>query len=67
MRLIYAFPAIRMIRLARFDLYRSERLHRDGERPPRSRRFGWLRSQQPERACRRRPQCGVGWGTRPPS
>ena len=31
MRLIYAFLAIRMIRLARFDLYRSERLYRDGD------------------------------------
>ena len=31
MRLIYAFLAIRMIRLARFDLARSERLHRDGD------------------------------------
>ena len=31
MRLIYAFLAIRMLRLARFDLYRSERLHRDGD------------------------------------
>ncbi|WP_267356479.1 MULTISPECIES: hypothetical protein [unclassified Methylobacterium] len=31
MRLIYTFLAIRMIRLARFDLYRSERLHRDGD------------------------------------
>ena len=40
MRLIYAFPAIRMIRLARFDHYRSERLHRVGERPSRSRGFG---------------------------
>nr|WP_244625525.1 hypothetical protein [Methylobacterium mesophilicum] len=29
--LIYAFLAIRMIRLARFDLARSERLHRDGD------------------------------------
>ena len=31
MRLIYTFLAIRMIRLARFDLYRSELLHRDGD------------------------------------
>ena len=31
MRLIYAFLAIRMLRLARFDLARSERLHRDGD------------------------------------
>jgi hypothetical protein len=31
MRLIYAFLAVRMIRLARFDLARSERLYRDGD------------------------------------
>ena len=31
MRLIYAFLAIRMLRFARFDLARSERLHRDGD------------------------------------
>lgn len=31
MRLIYAFLAIRMLRLARLDLARSERLHRDGD------------------------------------
>ena len=31
MRLIYAFLAIRMLRLARFDLARSDRLHRDGD------------------------------------
>jgi len=31
MRLIYALLAIRMLRLARFDLARSERLNRDGD------------------------------------
>ena len=31
MRLIYTFLAVRMIRLARFDLARSERLYRDGD------------------------------------
>ena len=31
MRLIYTFLAIRMIRLARFDLARSERPYRDGD------------------------------------
>jgi hypothetical protein len=31
MRLIYTFLAIRRIRLARFDLARSERLYRDGD------------------------------------
>ena len=31
MRLIYAFLAVRMLRLARFDLARSERLYRDGD------------------------------------
>jgi hypothetical protein len=31
MRLIYAWLAIRMPRLARFDLARSERLYRDGD------------------------------------
>ena len=31
MRLFYAFFAIRLLQLARFDLARSERLHRDGD------------------------------------
>ncbi len=31
MRVIYAFLAVRMLRLARFDLARSERLYRDGD------------------------------------
>ena len=31
MRLIYGLLAIRMLRLARFDLARSERLHLDGD------------------------------------
>jgi hypothetical protein len=31
MRLIYAFLAVRMLRLARFELARSERLHIDGD------------------------------------
>ncbi|MCJ2133313.1 hypothetical protein MKK69_04410 [Methylobacterium sp. J-026] len=31
MRLIYAFLAVRMLRLARFDLARSERLYHDGD------------------------------------
>ena len=31
MRVIYAFLAVRMLRLAQFDLARSERLYRDGD------------------------------------
>jgi hypothetical protein len=31
MRVIYAFLAVRMLRLARFDLARSERLYLDGD------------------------------------
>ena len=31
MRVIYAFLAVQMLRLARFDLARSERLYRDGD------------------------------------
>jgi hypothetical protein len=32
MRVIHAFLAVRMLRLAHFDLARSEMLHQDGER-----------------------------------
>lgn len=31
MRVIYAFLAVRMLRLARFDLARSDMLYRDGD------------------------------------